>query len=252
MTDYEKFQTCIINAAQKILLPAIEECKDELGEAVWNDLFDIGEKRKVDRKLGHDEIFFGKIFCGFIEIDSSFRTLRDIEVYVGSFPYRSATITRSRHLRYHIENYFNEIYLFKERLKKYLTTIGRCYRKDSRHHEILSRTRLIFRLIDQVLEGIIATRGHHVHVSRFEHSELSRLEQLELLVSAGPEGISEALDNYYRKFVYRQIRRKWKNQIRENNDALQKLLDVYSKVVVDILFDNESSEIIYPSSITST
>ena len=58
-------------------------------------------------------------------------------------------------------------------------------------------------------------------------------------------------DSYY-KSTYRSIRSKWKKTLKNNNAELHKLLDIYSKVLIKILFDEKTGEMIYPSDIGDT
>lgn len=253
LEGWDKFQFLITEEAQRVILPAFDESNSEIGEALWNTLFDTGGPTVTSQKPSNKELFFGKIFQGFLEIDSSVRTLNDIEIYIATFPYRNKPITKPRHLRYHLENYFNEIYLLKERLKAYLTKIGRYYKKDNRHQSILRRTRPIFRVVRNSLKGIIETRRVHVHVVRFSDKDLDRLESMELFHTAGfgSNDANRLFDNYY-KFTYRLIRSKWKKTLKNNRTELYKLLNIYSEVLIDILFNDKTGEMIYPSDIIDT
>ena len=100
------------------------------------------------------------MYNGFREISGSYYGLLEIEIYIGRFPYRNTKISKTRHLAYHMENYLNEIYILKERLNSYFTTIGRIYRKDRRIQDILKRTKPLFAFVNNTLKGIIDTRGH--------------------------------------------------------------------------------------------
>lgn len=242
MTDWETFQRNMLGEAQVVIGRDIEKHKEELGDVSWNHLFDTGGPTKLQQKGRKDDVHFRKIFYGFIEIDASVRTLRDIEIYVSSFPYRNKNITKPRHLRYHVENYFNEIYILKERLNAYLTTVGRCFKGDNRQASILSETRLMFQVVKRVLEGVVNTRGRHVHQSRFDHKDLDRLETMQLLVSNGTKELAWFYDSEYKK-----IRKEWKKTIKNNNDQTMELLNIYAKALNNVLF-SKRNRLKYPRS----
>jgi len=249
--DWDKLQFLMTEEAQRIIKPGVDENWDDVGKAMRNTLFDTGSPTIIEKKAKRNELYFGKIFKGFLEIDSSIRTLKDIEIYIASFPYHNKTITKPRHLRYHLENYFNEIYLLKERLIAYLTTVGKSFKKDDRHQIILSKTKPIFNIVRESLKSIVDTRGSHVHVVRFNDNDLDRLEMMELLVASGSADISNALVNYY-KFTYTKIRRKWKNTITNNNKALRQLLNIYAKALIEVIFDDKTGKLFYPKNIINT
>ncbi len=245
MDDWEKFYKNILEEAQLVIGRDFEKNKNELGEASWNQLFDTGGPTTITKKSRKDDLYFGKIFHGFIEIDSSIRTLRDIEIYISSFPYKNKTITKPRHLRYHIESYFNEVYILKERLNAYLTTVGRCFKGDRRQANILQNISPVFQVVKNSFGGVVDIRGRHVHRFRFDHKDLDRLETMELLVVNRPGKMSQTLRPYY-EFTYKDIRRKWKKIIKDNNDQTIQLLHVYGRALNGVLFNARNGRLKYP------
>ena len=240
MIEWERFQKNMLKEAQIVLGRDHEKHKEELGKATWNHLFDTGGPTRLKGKRRKDEMHFGKVFYGYIEIDASVKTLRDIEVYISSFPYRNKNITKPRHLRYHIESYFNEIYILKERLNAYLTVVGRCFKGDQRQPSILKTTKPIFQSVKKTLENVVNTRGKHVHQSRFDHKDLDRLETMELLVSNGMDDLE-----WYYNYQYKNIRKNWRNTVKDNNDQTIELLNIYAKALNSVLF-SQRNRLKYP------
>lgn len=251
LEGWDRFNSLIIEEAKRLMLPSFKIRQKELGEAIWNTLFDTGGPTVISHKPSEKTKFFGKIFQGFLEIQASVSTLYDIEIYISSFPYHNKQITKPRHLRYHLENYYSELYLLKERLIAFLTKIRRFYKQDSRHQSILRMTRPTFSFVSSSLKGILETRRIHVHVARFSDKDLDRLESMNLYHTAGfdSSGADRLFDNFY-KSTYRSIRSKWKKVLKNNNAELLKLLDIYSKVLIRILFDEKTGAMIYPSDIS--
>lgn len=74
----------ILKESTKVIIPLIDDYKDELTEVLWNHLFDTGESTSISRNISRDEYYFWKIIGGYSEISSSLRTLEDIEIYITS------------------------------------------------------------------------------------------------------------------------------------------------------------------------
>ena len=142
-----------------------------------------------------------------------------------------------------MENYFNEIYILKERLNSYFTTIERLYRKDKKHQVILKRTKPLFTFVKNALKEIIVTRGSHIHKIRFSDKDLDKLSSQEFFTNHGGEEF-QIIKNLF-KFDYGFIRRKYKQIIKNNNLQIKKMLDSCFAVLFEIVADNEG-QIRYP------
>lgn len=132
----------------------------------------------------------------------------------------------------------------------YLTIVGRCFKNDKKHVVILKKTRPLFTSIRKSFDGIITTRGKHVHIARLQDESLDRLDMLDLLVSSGSDKMSETLGNYY-VLIYRDIRRKWKNTFKNNEKSIKTLLDHYAEVLLDILFTKQTNRFRYPKGVSN-
>lgn len=250
MDAFDKFQSYLFREVRAIIEPIKEQHMEELGQTLWNELFDLEGKRVVDRDLSQRELFFREVFYRFIEIHASYIALKDIEVYIGRFPYSKDNISKVRNLHYSISNYMNEMYILKERLSAYLKKIGRLYRKDRRHQKILKSTRGIFKMVSNTLSGITRTRGIHVHQLRYTDKDLDRLNTLELLVQTDSIDFFEQFPDFY-EFEYRNVRRKWKKVVKQNNETLRELFNTYFGALLKILFDKKGN-LIYPQAIGRT
>jgi hypothetical protein len=145
-----------------------------------------------------------------------------------------------------MENYLNEIYILRERLKSYFTIIGRLYKKDPSHKNILKKTRPLFTVVHESFKGIIETRGSHVHRTRFYDEDLDRLSSQEFLSDHGNDELI-FIKNLF-KFEYRTVRRKLKKTIKNNNKQIRILLDACFDVLYEIVTDQRGN-IKYPKTI---
>jgi hypothetical protein len=169
MAGYDSFQHTMLTVATNNISRGIKSHASEFEEVLWNHLLDRAGPRVLDKKLTINEQFFAKIWHGFLEICSSLKTLQDIEVYIRRFPYAKTPITRPRHLRYHIESHFNEVYILRERLKTFLTMVERLYRKNSCYDDVRRTTKLLSKLVTDILESVTNTHMSGLKQQRVAH-----------------------------------------------------------------------------------
>lgn len=243
MNGFKKYSEIFINRGKKLLEEEDLKNNPEYSEVFKNQILGLNGPKQLTRKHTPSDIFFSKLFNGFREISDSYYCLLEIEIYIGRFPYKNTKISKTRHLAYHMENYLNEIYILKERLNTYFTTIDRLYRKDVRHQYILNGTKFLFPFVNKALKGIIDTRGTHVHKTRFSDVNLKRLSSQEFFKAHGDEKF-----NIIRKFFkidYGFTRRKYKKNIKSKNKQIKKMLDACFEMLSVIVANNEG-QIRYP------
>ena len=114
--NHEQFQKKLIELVMPLILFSLESERKELREIIKNTLFDLeGPRHFASFSTRRDDIFASRLVLSFDEIVTSYLRLKDIEIYTKRFPYRNTGISALRYLKYHIESYFNEIYIFKTR-----------------------------------------------------------------------------------------------------------------------------------------
>lgn len=246
LNGWNKFQELILAESIRIIVPLVNEHKDEMGKNLWNHLFDTGDLTPISRNISRDEYYFWKIFSGYSEISSSLRTLEDIEVYINSFPYRNKKITKLRNLSYHIENYFSELYILRERLNAYLSKISKSFKKDKKRQSIVSITKSFLIITERVFSEPTKTRGRHIHETRFQDNEIRRLESLELLKLVNDGKLKRIISSYF-KFDYLLLKKNWKQNIKTMNGSFRQFLDLFGDLLIAHLFD-EKNHLIYPNS----
>src|SRR5690606_7745110 len=215
----------------------------ELARAMKNHLFDLDGPITVQRTPGRDEAYFWTLFRGFVEISDCVQRQHDIAVYVGSFPYKSQRLDKVRCLRYHIESYFHETYILRERIKAYTTKIERAFRGDRRRETIRRATRSAREIAIATLAGIANTRSAHVHAARFDprnHSKLDLLRHLSLSTDL-PKEVAQ-----FYKLEFRRIRSEWKAILRQNNVEVGKLLDLVAERLLPAIVDSSRARFRYP------
>ncbi len=133
MSGFNTYLTTVIKVSVKSAYPDKKKPSKELVEVFNNHLFNLDGPITLERTLTEKEIVISKLFYGFLEIHRSYERLKDHEIYINSFPYSKTSLSRVSHLNYCVENYLSEFYILKERIKAYLTTVGRIYKNDKRH-----------------------------------------------------------------------------------------------------------------------
>jgi predicted transcriptional regulator with HTH domain len=187
------------------------------------------------RRLTKSEEVTQKLLFGFSEIQESIDNLHNIAIYVRRFPYANAGVEKGAYLRYHVENYLQELYILKERLKSYVTIVSRAYRLDPRGERLTAVAKAIEKHFREVFAGSLQARGRHVHERRHSDPELERLRALEMVHHGDP-----SLDRWYDQ-VYRETRRRKLAWIGHTNELVGRFLDVYFGLLYDLLFTSDGS-----------
>lgn len=221
----------------------------ELGEAIINTVFDIEGPRAVASVPSQRSMFVAnKLFRPFGEIIESLTSIQNIAIYINSFPYRRQGISQVAYLRYHIESYYEELYILNLRLIAYLKIISRAYRKAANAETIEGRMDALSLFITETLQPHVKRRGAHVHVVRYTDHEIDRLSTIELLCSPHSE-LSGALSPVFRS-AYRSIRDTWRSRITHDSAELDKLVDHFVEVIISCIAPD--GKIVYPTRLQKT
>jgi len=242
MTGFDRYSEIFITRAKELLEEDLQK-NPEYHEVFKNRLFGLKGPKQLGGKLTPADVFISKLATGFNEIHDSYYSLLDIEVYMARFPYSNTRVSKTRYLIYHMENYLNEVYILQQRLKCYFTIVGRLYRNDRRHQDILKTVKTLSSLVQNALEEIVDTRGAHVHRMRFSDEDLERLNLQEILSKHGGDEL-KVLKNFF-KFDYGSIRKRYKQIINRNNEEIKKMLDACFDILYKIVAD-EKRKIKYP------
>jgi hypothetical protein len=177
-----------------------------------------------------DDLFLDRLMDEFVEIKHTFDRLRDSEIYIRQYPFRTRKLDKVRYLRAMIEAHLNEIYVLAQRLEAMAKFITRAYRRDARAVEIKRSMDEVVTLVQQSLKDVNAARGHHVHRARFQDRELRQLGMMWIVAQRKPDLTS----NF--ETVYRGIKRSKLKWVTDNNALIEKLLDECFKLVDPVVF----------------
>lgn len=214
-----------------------EKIKKEMGESIIKVLSGEDVKPIVSaKKKTKDLIFLGTVFRHYLEISSSIERMFTISIFVRQYPsyksYKKYDITPTKYLRYHTENYFNEVYLFRQRFVRFLGFL----KNECNNKRLPKEKKILDRIKNQMLsalDGLSKTRSSHVHGrNRYTNNKFERLELYELLTKQEDLKILSVL----KKINYRSIRQEWYKKISKNNELLDKFLDEALEKLKPIIF----------------
>ena len=191
----------------------------------------------MKRESSYEEVVFRRIFYGFIEISRCIDRLEQIEVFLKKYDdcieFRKKEITKAVYLKYHVEKYLEEMYILKERLMGYLNVLRKYYKHNP---SATKRLEIQEKLVNRVLDGIIKTRGLHIHQNRFTDEDINRLELYDLLLKAG--SMPPVFEKLAKK-EFDRVTKTWLGIVKSNNRELKKLINGYFTYIHVLVFDEK-------------
>ena len=142
----------------------------------------------------------------FYEIFRCIDTMRDIEFYIGRFPYSEAKVEKHRHLQFHVEAFLHELYILQLRLVNFVTFIQRKHCKDPRHTQVKVACDVLADFVTKAMRKAAELRGSHVHRWRLADTQLDRLNGISLYTKMPSKKIQRVFKAYYES-EYRRIRK---------------------------------------------
>jgi hypothetical protein len=247
MKGFERYQRAILEAMAAAIKPLIENPLESkaAGEALWNHLFDLPGPRQAGGQRTPSELFVGQMFKGFAEISRSLETLEDIRALIGHPPERRPRISEERYLQFLAEAYLNEVYLLRERIRKYVKKIQRAYRIEPRSSEIRAKTAQLIAAADFVLDPILQRRNLHTHEERFSDDGISRLVTAKLLTLSDDPKFVRVMRSHY-DIQSRKVKTRWRKLIKSNNAAILLLIGDFFDGLHSLVFD-KNSQLLFPA-----
>ena len=158
----------------------------KLGQAILEGICSLEYPSVSVKRYTERERVIVRLFKGTREVLEAYEALRNIPVFIRRFPFVGTNISRLSYLRFVIESYLNEMYLLAQRLKAYLNTVTKIYKRSERRNQIKVVVDRLSAYISKSLEGVLAIRGAHVHESRYEDKDFRVLSLLEFMVPKIP------------------------------------------------------------------
>ena len=166
---------------------------------------------------------FNEVFRRFTGIQEAIDNLDLCLSFVSARTPRKKGLKLDSYLNYHIAFYLQEIYILKERLKKYAIKIMRL-RKRLGHRVDRKTYKKFIDMVEQSLAPAINARGSHVHDRPFNDERMRMLGAYSFLAVQRPD---ETNWLEYARVEYAEIKRNWVTQLVANKQEINKLLDAY-------------------------
>lgn len=213
------------------------------------EIFELGPPTPLNKPTGRTRYHQWLMHHG-SEISRSLDTMRDIEFYIGKFPYRKTQVAKHRHLQFHVESFLHELYILQERLTQFLKFVERQHRRDPRLPRIKAACAVLNTLVIDSMKKGIAIRGSHVHRWRMSDTKIDRLNAISFYTMMPNKKIKRVFKAFYES-EYRKTRKQWRGWITSGIAEAQKLVDEYFDEVFKLVFDDmgklsQSTEVLIP------
>lgn len=178
-------------------------------------------------------ILFNEIFRRFAEITEALDNIELCMRFVGARTPRAKGLKLDTYLNYHISFYIQEIYILKERIKKYTKKIMRLRRDRGLAIEPSKYARAIDR-VEQSLSSIVSARGSHVHDRPFNDENMHMLGAYSFLAVQRP---SDPNWSRYAHQEYSDVKKTWMKRFRRNHEDLKNIIDTFFSFLYLEVFD---------------
>ncbi|MCK4385786.1 MAG: hypothetical protein KAW52_05925 [candidate division Zixibacteria bacterium] len=189
---------------------------------------------EMEKSANEEEKYLTDLFIRFVEIDSSVESLKTIPVYLKRFPklksFSKAGITEGKYIIYHIENYLQETYILRERMKCFLKFLGKKFRKKGQT-QISDSLNKCLEIFEEALGNITKIRGRHVHSIRYSDEDLYTLTIFDHVREKNQD-----LEFGYQLLLL-STKSKWLKWIEEKNRLLFSVIDIIFKLVNKCVFE---------------
>jgi hypothetical protein len=213
-------------------------------DEVHKHIFELGPPTPPGKPTGRSK-YRQLVGHHFSEIARALDTMRDIEFYIGRFPYRKTAIAKHRHLQFHVEAFLHEIYILQQRLLRFIVFIERSHRRDPRLPGIKAACGVLTSFVVESMKKGVAIRASHVHKWRLSDTKIERLQAISLYTLMPNKKVKKTFKAFY-ETEYQKTRKQWLNWIADGIAEAQMVVDAYFDEVFKLVFD-ERGRTTYPS-----
>lgn len=226
---YDAFKNLLVEKASKIFLKyengrLAKRYGRKRSRSPREVFSDIG--KNIEKNASAEEKYIIDLLTRFSEIDSSLGHLANAPTYLKHFPkvLARAGITERGYINYHIENYIQEVYILKERIKRFLKFVSRKLRKKGQI-QLSGSIDKCLKLFEKELTSITQARGHHVHQTRYTDEDLFALTLFDLVRETHQD-----LELGY-ELLMLTAKSKWLEWIEDNNELMRSMVDALFRAV---------------------
>ncbi|MBU2617538.1 MAG: hypothetical protein KKI07_02530 [Euryarchaeota archaeon] len=243
-----KYFDMIFSVTQRIMEPMLEKNNEESQRVMINSIVGLKGPKSVNRNIPPIEHFIAnKLFRPLGEILFSVEAIENIAIYARSFPYKRQGVSRATYLKYHVENYLNELYLLKNRLIAYLKLIEKSYKRSDISEHVNATISPLYKVVTKDFMEYLNVRGAHVHQHRYSDDDFNRLSTLELLSRGGGKDKFGTIMTHLSDNAHSEIRKKWVKRINADLKGIHSLLEFFFENL--FLSISKDGTLIFPNNI---
>lgn len=214
----------------QILIYNITENISKVIESIERNKFNMD-------KLTDNEKARLKIFEEYADLNATYESIKNCLIYINSFPFYPR-VTKVDYLKFIYSAYLNDIYFLQSRISKLTKTIKRSLKEYKEENNFNADFTVIDNSTNNAIDRfkrIIEIRGAHVHVKRYTTKDIDNVESYEVISKFGDtEKYNIAL-----KYEIKELKKKYVNKIKKNQEQIEKILKLYLQDINDFLFKKE-------------
>lgn len=242
------FFEILSNDFKKIISkPLNKEERESVGQAMINHIYDLDGPKEGKVKHSEKALFLANIiFRPFSEILDTLEMIKNIPIYISSFPFEDHGVSNTQYIQYHVGNYIVEAINVRNRLIRYVGKIKNAYKNSSNADKIAKSLKQLIKYVEKCFKNLKTARDSHVHECRYIDKDIDRLFSLELYKNNDFLTDKLGVDNQYKQSI-KNLREFWGKQIEDELKQIHKVTDSYFKLLI-ILITHEG-KLIYPSNL---
>ena len=151
-------------------------------------------------------------------------------VYLNPTPFIKSKITNARYLNYHMHNYFNNVYILKERMSAFLQRIKRSS-KDAGTKRVAGSYHAT---IEQYFKPYGKIRDKHTHLVRYIDDDISTLEAFEDAYGSSFFNDNKLIKKNHISMAYSEVKKPWLNFMKISDISINNLVSEYFDFIIRV------------------
>jgi hypothetical protein len=158
-------------------------------------------------------------------------------LYAHPAPFIRTRVPGARYLNYHMHNYFNNVYILKERMTAFVQRIKR----SSRDIEIKRGVDNEIANIDQFFRNYGKIRNEHTHRVRYIDNGISVLETFEGAYASKLFNDRKLIKKGHVSMAYSEVKKSWLRFMKTSNISIHGFVSQYFDFITQLILDNNGS-----------
>jgi hypothetical protein len=173
------------------------------------------------------------------EISFVLNYLNDSKLYIYSKPssFIKNKIPNARYLNYHMHNYFNNVYILKERMSSFMQRIKRA----STDSETKTAATSLYITIEKFFDKYGKIRDKHTHSVRYIDNDICHLETFESAYGSRLLNSKKIVKKIDISMAYSAVKKTWLEFMKESNTSINNLVLKYLHITTELILNKDGS-----------